>query len=103
MRRCVAPTKRRIAMSKRGAPLGFVGQIAALVVAVFDRRTPWYAKVFAAGAVIVPISPIGLLLDLAPIVGWIDEAAVVAICLWLARRLTPVAARESALAKFTNR
>src|SRR3954452_1926811 len=57
----------------------------ALWLAARDRRTPWYAKAFALAIAAYALSPIDLIPDFIPILGYLDEA----ILLPLAVRLVP--------------
>jgi uncharacterized membrane protein YkvA (DUF1232 family) len=48
---------------------------------LFDRRVPLLRKVLILGALIYLISPIDVIPDLLPVLGWLDDAAV-AVALW---------------------
>jgi Protein of unknown function (DUF1232) len=45
----------------------------ALALAVRDPRTPWYAKLLVAGIVAYACSPIDLILDFVPVLGYLDD------------------------------
>ena len=64
-------------------------QAYALYLAYRHRRTPWYAKVFAALIVGYVFSPIDPIPDFIPGVGLLDEMVVVPIGVLLAAKMIP--------------
>lgn len=62
---------------------------AVLALAARDPRTPWYAKALAALVVAYALSPIDLIPDFIPVIGWLDDLLLVPLGLWLALRLIP--------------
>ncbi len=68
---------------------GLKREIAALWFAVRDPATPWYAK--ALGFVIVgyAISPIDLIPDFIPVLGYLDDILILPLGLALLKRLIP--------------
>ena len=58
----------------------------ALLLACRDGRTPWYAKLAAGAVVAYVFSPIDLIPDFIPVLGYADDALVVAIALRFATR-----------------
>jgi uncharacterized membrane protein YkvA (DUF1232 family) len=54
-----------------------------------DRRTPWLARVFLGAAVAYALSPIDLIPDFIPVVGYLDDVVVVPGLVYLALRLVP--------------
>lgn len=61
----------------------------ALYLAARDPRTPWYAKVVAAAVAAYAISPIDLIPDPIPILGYLDDLVLLPLGIWLAIRLIP--------------
>ncbi|WP_269583893.1 YkvA family protein [Roseibium sp. Sym1] len=61
----------------------------ALYLAVRDPRTPWYAKAIAAVVVAYALSPIDLIPDFIPVLGYLDDILLVPIGLWIAICLVP--------------
>ena len=61
----------------------------ALYLAYRHRKTPWYAKVFAALIVGYVFSPIDPIPDFIPGVGLLDEMVVVPIGVWIAAKMVP--------------
>ena len=66
-------------------------EIHALYLAYKDRRTPWYAKAIVICVVGYALSPIDLIPDAIPILGYLDDMIIVPVGLLLARRLIPPA------------
>ena len=60
-----------------------------LYFAARDPRTPWYAKVIAASVVAYALSPIDLIPDFIPIIGYLDDILLVPTGLWIAMRMVP--------------
>lgn len=71
----------------------------ALYYAVRDPRTPWYAKFLAGAVVAYAISPIDLIPDFVPVLGYLDDAILLPIGIWLALRLVPPEALAEARAR----
>ncbi len=65
------------------------GETYALYLAYRDRRTPWYAKLFAAMVVGYAFSPIDLIPDLIPVLGYLDDLLLVPLGIALALRMIP--------------
>jgi uncharacterized membrane protein YkvA (DUF1232 family) len=61
----------------------------ALYLAYRDPRTPWFARVFAAGVVAYAFSPIDLIPDVIPILGYLDDLVLIPLGVALALRMIP--------------
>ena len=61
----------------------------ALWLAARDPRTPWYAKWLAAAVAAYAFSPIDLIPDFIPILGYLDDLVLVPLGVWLAVRMIP--------------
>ena len=61
----------------------------AVYFACRDPRTPWYAKVFAGGVVAYALSPIDLIPDFIPVVGYLDDLILVPLGIALAVKMIP--------------
>ncbi len=61
----------------------------ALYLAYRDPRVPWYAKALAACVVAYAFSPIDLIPDFVPILGYVDDLLLVPLGITLAIRLIP--------------
>jgi uncharacterized membrane protein YkvA (DUF1232 family) len=60
-----------------------------LYLAYRDPRVPWYAKLFALCVVAYAFSPIDLIPDFIPILGYVDDLIVVPLGIALALRMIP--------------
>jgi uncharacterized membrane protein YkvA (DUF1232 family) len=63
--------------------------IAALYFAVLSSETPWYAKVFAVLVVAYALSPIDLIPDFIPVLGYLDDLILLPLGIWVALQLIP--------------
>ena len=63
--------------------------VIALWIAARDPRTPWYAKVLAAAVAAYALSPIDLIPDFVPVIGYVDDLLIVPIGIALTIRLIP--------------
>ncbi len=61
----------------------------ALFLAYRDPRVPWYAKAFAACVVAYAFSPLDLIPDFIPVLGYLDDLILVPLGLALALRMIP--------------
>ncbi|WP_435627732.1 YkvA family protein [Candidatus Ferrigenium straubiae] len=61
----------------------------ALYLAARDPRTPWYAKFLVAGIVAYAFSPIDLIPDFVPVLGYLDDLILIPIGISLAIKLIP--------------
>lgn len=68
---------------------GLKRDVVALWIAARDRRTPWYAKAVAAFVAAYALSPIDLIPDFIPVVGYLDDLLIVPAGIALAIRLIP--------------
>jgi uncharacterized membrane protein YkvA (DUF1232 family) len=61
----------------------------ALYLAARDPRTPWYAKLLAAGVIAYALSPFDLIPDFIPVLGYLDDLILVPAGIALVLRLVP--------------
>ena len=66
----------------------------ALYLAARDPRVPWYAKAAAACVAAYALSPIDLIPDFIPLIGYLDDLILVPLGIALAIRLIPPALLE---------
>ncbi len=88
---------------KPGFHIGLLGEVAALGIAIFDRRTGWVAKALAAGVLLYLIDPFDLFPDIIPLLGWVDDALIVPAGLWLASRFIPPLVMDDARQRFEKK
>jgi uncharacterized membrane protein YkvA (DUF1232 family) len=65
------------------------GEVYALYLASKDPRTPWYAKVFAALIIGYALSPIDLIPDFIPVLGYLDDLIIVPAGIALLLKMIP--------------
>jgi uncharacterized membrane protein YkvA (DUF1232 family) len=61
----------------------------ALYLACQDSRVPWYAKLCAGLVVAYAVSPIDLIPDFIPVLGYVDDLLILPIGVLLVRRMIP--------------
>ncbi len=74
-------------------------ELTALVLALRDPRTPWYAKVLAFCVVGYAMSPLDLIPDPIPVLGVLDDLILLPLGIALLRRLIPAAILMDARAR----
>ncbi len=81
----------------KGALRGKAGSMArrlrrefrALECALAHRRTPWYARLCIAGVLLYALSPVDLIPDFIPVLGYLDDLIVLPMGVWIAWKLIP--------------
>ena len=63
--------------------------VTALWIAARDTRVPWYAKALAGAVAAYALSPIDLIPDFIPVLGYLDDLLIVPAGIWLVVRLIP--------------
>ena len=63
--------------------------VVAIAFAIRDPRVPWYAKAVGACVVAYALSPIDLIPDFVPVLGYLDDLVLVPLGLLLVLRLIP--------------
>lgn len=63
--------------------------VVALWLAARDPRVPWYAKAVAGVVAAYALSPIDLIPDFVPVIGYVDDLVIVPLGIMLAIRLIP--------------
>jgi uncharacterized membrane protein YkvA (DUF1232 family) len=64
-------------------------EVYTLYLAYRDPRTPLYARIFAACVVAYAFSPIDLIPDLIPVLGYLDDLALIPLGVYLALKMIP--------------
>ena len=65
-------------------------EVLILYLAYRDPRTPWYAKLVVGMVVAYALSPIDLIPDPIPVLGYLDDLVLLPLGILLARQLIPV-------------
>lgn len=74
-------------------------QLFVLYYAYQDRRAPWHAKLVAICVVAYAFSPIDLIPDFIPVLGYLDDVILVPLGILLAIRLLPEPVLQDSRAK----
>ena len=64
-------------------------EIKVLYLAFKDPRTPWYAKTFMAFIIAYAVSPIDLVPDLIPVLGYVDDLILIPAGIYLSVKMVP--------------
>ena len=64
-------------------------EIYVLYLALKDRRTPWYAKALAVVVVAYALSPVDLVPDFIPVLGYIDDLILIPAGIYLTFKMIP--------------
>jgi len=70
----------------------------AIYIAARDPRTPWYVRALVFFVVAHTFSPIDLIPDFIPVIGYLDDLIITPGGIWLAVRLIPPGVMEEARA-----
>jgi uncharacterized membrane protein YkvA (DUF1232 family) len=73
---------------------GIKRDVVALYIAGRDPRTPWHAKAVAIAVAAYAISPIDLIPDFIPVLGYLDDLIILPLGIMLAVRLIPAELME---------
>jgi uncharacterized membrane protein YkvA (DUF1232 family) len=80
----------------QAAPRRLKQELQALAIAYGDPRTPWTAKVVTVVVLAYALSPLDLIPDPIPILGYLDDLVLLPMGIWLALRLIPPAVMAAA-------
>jgi uncharacterized membrane protein YkvA (DUF1232 family) len=64
-------------------------EVHAIYLASGDARVPWYAKALAVATAAYALSPIDLVPDFIPVLGYLDELIILPLAIMLVLRLIP--------------
>jgi uncharacterized membrane protein YkvA (DUF1232 family) len=64
-------------------------EVYAIYLAYRDPRVPWYARVFAAVIVAYAFSPLDIVPDFIPVLGYLDDLVLIPIGIALALKMMP--------------
>jgi uncharacterized membrane protein YkvA (DUF1232 family) len=74
-------------------------QALALYYAYRDPRTPWYARIFTGFIVAYAFSPIDLIPDFIPVLGYLDDLVIIPLGVLLALKMIPAQVMAECRAK----
>jgi len=64
-------------------------EVSALYFVYHGPRTPWFARLLAMLVVSYALSPIDLIPDFIPVIGYLDDLILIPLGIWLVLRLIP--------------
>jgi uncharacterized membrane protein YkvA (DUF1232 family) len=76
-------------MKTRNASPSFLKKCYALFRGLLDKRTPWLAKITGLVVLAYVILPFDFIPDAIPVLGWLDDATVAAIGIFIISKLVP--------------
>lgn len=74
-------------------------EVYALYFAMLHVRTLWYAKALAAGVILYALSPIDLIPDPIPVLGYLDDVILIPLGVVIVRKLIPDVVMEACRVK----
>ncbi len=74
-------------------------EVHALLLAYRDPRVPWQAKLVAALVVAYAVSPIDLIPDFIPVLGYLDDLIILPLGIMLAVKMIPAEVMEACRAR----
>jgi uncharacterized membrane protein YkvA (DUF1232 family) len=74
----------------------------ALLLAYKDPRMPWYAKAFTIGVIAYAFSPIDLIPDFIPVLGYLDDLVLIPLGIIVAIKLIPAEVMAECREKAAN-
>ena len=77
--------------------------VVAIWIAAGDPRVPWYAKAIAAAVAAYALSPIDLIPDFVPVLGYVDDLIIVPAGILLTVRLIPAGLMDEFRAEAARR
>lgn len=77
-------------------------EVLALNYALKDPRTPWYAKLLAVLVLAYALSPLDLIPDFIPVIGFLDDVILLPLGLWASIKLIPAEVMEDARFRAMN-
>jgi uncharacterized membrane protein YkvA (DUF1232 family) len=77
--------------------------VVALWLAARDPRVPWHAKALAGAVAAYALSPIDVIPDFIPVLGYLDDLLIVPAGIWLVVRLIPAPLMAELRAEATRR
>jgi uncharacterized membrane protein YkvA (DUF1232 family) len=83
----------------KGVVQAFKREVKVYRLVLADGRTPWLARVLLGAAVAYAVSPIDLIPDFIPVVGYLDDVIIVPGLVYLALRMVPRGVVEECRAK----
>lgn len=74
-------------------------ELAVVYYAARDPRTPWHLKALGLAVAAYALSPIDLIPDFVPVLGYLDDLIIVPLGLWLVMKLLPQDVLQAARAE----
>jgi len=74
-------------------------EVLTLYLVCRDPRIPWYARALAAAVAAYALSPIDLIPDFIPVLGYLDDLILIPVGVLIVRRLVPVSVLDECRAR----
>lgn len=92
-----------MAARKKGWLRGLVRDVVVMFSAMRDPRVPWPAKLVGVVSVLYVILPVDVIPDFVPVIGWLDDMAVLPLASYFFQRLTATPVMDELRAKTDSR
>lgn len=79
--RCLTTLKQKAKLLKN--------EVFALAISINDPRTPWLAKIIICLTISYALSPIDLIPDFIPVIGYLDDLIIIPLLIMLSVKLIP--------------
>lgn len=98
----MSPSSSSVGSRLRGWAEAIRRDVMALYLAARDPRVPWFAKLVAGAVLAYALSPIDLIPDFIPVLGYVDDLIILPLGIMLAIRLIPPAVMDEHRATATS-
>lgn len=76
-------------MKTKNTSPSVIKQAVAMFKGLLDKRTPWFARLTGIIILAYIILPFDFVTDVLPVLGWLDDAAITALGMFIIAKLIP--------------
>jgi uncharacterized membrane protein YkvA (DUF1232 family) len=76
-------------MKDKKNSINFFMQVFHVIKALFDKRTPWVPKIIGVVIIAYVVLPFDFVPDWVPVLGWLDDATLATLGLFIISKLVP--------------